>query len=673
MSISSPGIGANLDVNSIVSQLLTIDKQPIAQLDAKTASFQAKLSGFGTLKGLLSQFQTTLKGLSDISKFQGIKTSIADTSIATASGSALATPGTYSLEVSKLAQAQKLNAAGQASATAAIGGGGTTTLSFDFGTVSGGTFNATTGTYGGAGFASNGNGAKQVTIDGTNNSLAGIRDAINKAGVGVTATIVNDGSGTPYRLSLSGAATGSANSLKLSVAPGGDPALTALLSNDPAGSQALQQTSAAQNAEFTLDGIAVSKSTNTVTDAVPGVTLTLAKTNVGSPTNVSVARDATAVTASVNTFVKSFNDINQALKEAGSYNAATKTGSILNGESSVRVISTQIRSALAAPVAGGASTFSLLSQIGVTVQKDGSLGTDSAKLQTAISTNFDDIAGLFGAVGKSTDALISVTGSTAKTVPGAYDLVITQLAARGFTTGTALAMPTVIDASNNALTVKLDGVSATVTLAEGTYATLSDLASEVQSKINGATGLSSASRSIVATQSGGKLTLTSASYGAASAVEIIGGSAQALLGFGASAVVMVGKNVAGTINGVAGTGAGQTLVGATGDASEGLSLLVSGGAAASPRGVVNFNKGYAYQLSKIAETLLAADGPIASRTNGINSSIKDVARSKDVLTARLAGVEKRYRAQFTALDSVISKMSTTSTFLTQQLANLPKI
>lgn len=671
MAISSPGIGSNLDVNSIVSQLIAIDKQPITQLDVKTASFQAKLSGFGTLKSVLSQFQSTVKGLSDISKFQGIRTTIADTSVATAGGTASAAPGSYTLEVSKLAQAQKLNATGLASQTAQIGAGAPTTLSFEFGTVSGGTFDATTGQYNSAAFASNGNGVKTVTIDSTNNSLAGIRDAINKAAVGVTATIINDGSGTPYRLSLSNATTGSANSLKLSVDAAGDPALKTLLANDPAGAQALHQTSAAQNAEFTLDGIAVSKSSNTVADAIPGVTLTLAKTNVGSPTRVSVARDTGGAAASVASFVKSFNDINQALREASAFDPTTKTGSVLNGESSVRTITTQIRGVLTAPVAGGASAFSLLSQVGVSVQKDGSLALDNAKLQAATASNFNDFAALFGAVGKGSDALVSVAGSSDKTVPGAYALSISALATRGATTGAVVTSPTVIDATNNSLTVKLDGVSTTITLAQRSYATPADLAAELQSRINGATAFSSAGRSAVVSQSGGKLSITSAAYGSASGAEIVGGSAQPLLGFDTPSSVNSGTDVAGTINGVAATGNGQTLVAKTGDASDGLSLSITGGATGS-RGTINFSRGYAAQMTRVVDAMLAKDGLIASRTNGINATIKDIAKSKDAMTARLADTEKRYRAQFTALDAVISKMSTTSSFLTQQLANLPK-
>lgn len=667
MTISSAGLGSNLDVSSIVSQLLAVDKQPITALDRKTASFQAKLSGFGTLKGALSSFQGAVLGLSDISKFQNVKTAIADATIATASGSSIAVPGTYSLEVSKLAQAQKLNAVGQLTSTAAIGGGGSTVLSFDFGTISGAT--AVAGKYTNAAFTSSGSGVKTVSIDSTNNSLGGIRDAINKAAVGVTATIVNDGSGTPFRLSLAVTGSGEANSLKISVA--GDSAISTLLSHDPSlkDGQALTETLAAQNAQFKVDGIDISKSSNTVTDAIPGVTLNLAKTNAGTPTAISVTRDTASVITSVNNFVKAFNDINQNLKDAQAYDPATKVGALLNGEASVRTIQNQIRSVLNSPVAGGASTYSLLSQVGVTVQKDGSLAVDSAKLQAAVDTNFSDIAAVFSNVGKSADTLVSYVGATGKTLPGSYALNVTQLATKGSTVAGGAASLKIDAGVNDILNIKLDGVTSTIKLNARTYASAADLATEVQSKINGNSAFNGARVSV--TESSGVLKLSSVSYGSTSLIEILGGSGAANLSFATGAVTTAGQDVAGTINGVAATGSGQSLLGAIGNGAEGLSLTITGGSLGS-RGKVNYSQGYAYQLNKLTASLLGSDGPIASRTNGINASIKDIARNKDVLNARLVDNEKRYRAQFSALDSVISKMSSTSSFLTQQLANLPR-
>ncbi len=667
MGLSASGIGSNLDINGIVSQLMSIERQPLQALAKKEVSYQAKLTGFGTLKGALSSFQTSVKGLADVSKFQAVKVTPADTTIATATASAGATPGTYSLEVTDLAQAQKLASAGQASASTAVGSG---TLTFDFGTITGAVVDAD-GKYTGATFTSNGSGVKTVTIDATNNTLSGIRDAINSAAIGVTATIVNDGGASPYRLVLTNSSTGKTNSMKISVS--GDAPLSTLLAHNPGAapaSQALAETVTAQNAEFEVDGIAISKTSNTVTDVIQGVTLNLLKETTAA-TQVAVTRDTGAVSTAVNQFVAAYNQINQTLKDASAYDPVTKQASILNGEAAVRTIQAQIRGVLNLAVPGGASVYTELSQIGVSTQKDGSLAVDSTKLSTAMTTNFNEIAGLFASVGKATDSLVTYSSSTSKTVSGSYAVNITRVATQGNTVGDAGKPTTLtIDGTNNTLEVKLDGTTETVTLASATYADATALAAEVQSKINGVASFVTAGSSVAVTESGGIFTLLSNRYGSGSNVSITGGLGKTnLIGTGATTD---GLDVAGSINSAAGTGSGQYLTGATGDASEGLKLQITG-TTLNARGTVNFSRGYAAQFSTLIDKQLGTDGLISSRTEGINASIKSLTQAKERLNTRLEEVEKRYRAQFTALDQVMSKMSTTSSYLQQQLANLPKI
>ena len=773
MALSSAGIGSGLDVNSIVSQLIAVDSQPLASLAKKEASFQAKLSAIGSVKGALSSFQSAVRGLSDITKFQGVKVNAADATIVSASGTASAVPGTYALEVSQLAQAQKLATAGQASTTAAIGVG---ILSFDFGTISGGTF--ANGKYSGASFASNAAGVKTVTIDPNNNSLAGIRDAINSAKIGVTATIVNDGSATPNRLVLTQGSTGISNSLKISVS--GDAALSNLLTQDPAGTQGLTENISAQNALFKIDGIAVSKTSNTVTDVIGGVTLNLTgKTAAGVTTNVTVARDSAAVAASVTQFVAAYNQINQTLSDVSSYNATTKQGAILNGDSAIRSIQSQLRGVLNAPVGGGNSTYSVLSQIGVSVQKGGALTLDSTKLQAAIDTNFNSISGLFAAVGKTTDSLVTYNGATAKTQVGSYAVSVSALATQGSATGIGPASNggsgsttgssdagLTVDTTNNTLNVLLDGVSSTVTLTQKTYLNATDLATEVQTQINASAAFSAAGSTasvssnggvikitsnkigsssaaqvtggngalnllgaspvvaagfdtgitagvndtltvevdgvtnnitlapgnysfatlalalqgkingspnvsgVTVKQTAGTLSVTSSAYGSQSKVLFTGGTALATL-FGGTPTALSGNDVAGTINNVAATGSGQLLTGAVGDKSEGLKISI-GGTATNARGTINYSQGYAFQFDKVLSGLLESTGPLSARSEGINATIKSIEKSKAQLSVTLSATEKRYRAQFTALDRVVSSLQKTSSFLTQQLANLPK-
>ncbi|MHB1176153.1 MAG: flagellar filament capping protein FliD [Sulfuriferula sp.] len=670
MGISSPGIGSGLDVNSIVAKLMSIEQQPLTALNNKVASYQAQLSGYAQIKSALSQFQSAVQGLSSPSQFQAVTATLADATIATASASAEATAGSYALEVSSLAQAQKLVAAGQASTSATIGSGTATTLTFDFGTISGGTLS--NGTYTGASFTSNGAGSKTVTIDASNNSLSGIRDAINSANIGVSATIVNDGSAAPNRLVLTDTTTGISNSMKISVS--GDAAISSLLSQDPANNtgQALSETVTAQNANFKLDGVAVTKTTNTVTDAIQGVTLNLTKTNAGSPTQLTVAQDTASVTKAVNAFVTAYNNITQTLASATAYDPTTKKAALFNGDTSVSLMQNQIRNVLSTPVAGGGSAYTLLSQIGVTFQKDGTLAVDSTKLQSAITSNFSDIAGLFAAVGKTSDSLVGYSSASALTAPGAYSVNVTQLATQGSATASAAAGLTITAGVNDTLQVLVDGVTANVTLAAGSYASAAALATQIQSQINGASAFSSVGSAVTVTQSGGVLKITSNRYGSASAANITGGNGQANLNYGGTAVAANGVDTAGTINGVAATGSGQILTGATGDASQGLQIKINGGATGA-RGTVNYSRGYAYQFNSLTNSMLGSDGTISSSTDGINASIQRLNVDQQAWNARLTVIEARYRAQFTALDMMIGSMNTTSTFLTQQLANLPKI
>jgi len=654
-------VSSNLDVGSIVSQLMAVERKPVNVLKLKEANFQAKLSAFGSIKGAVGSFQNVLASLSNAAKFQSLKATPADGTVFAASASSIAAAGTYSLEVSKLAQAQKMVTTGQASSTTTIGNG---TLTFDFGSIAGGALGVD-GKYTGATFTANGNGAKTVTIDANNNSLQGIRDAINAAKVGVTATIINDGGTSPYRLALSSDNVGASNSIKISVA--GDAALANLLGHNPAATQNLSETAAAQNAEFKVDGVAISKASNTVSDVIQGVTLTLQKITT-SPTSLVVARDTATTKSSIESFVKAFNDLNKALKESSAYNSATQQGAILQGDATIRTLQTQMRAVLNTAISHTDGALTTLSQIGVAFLKDGTLSLDSAKLNIAINNNFSDIANLFAAVGKASDSLVNFTSAASGTRPGSYTANITQLATQGVLSGNAAAGLDITAGSNDTLQVTVNNILTTVTLSAATY-TAATLAAEVQSKINGASVFKESGLAVTVTHNAGVFSINSNSYGASSAVSVAGNGALNLLG--ATPVVTAGVDVAGTLNGQPATGAGQSLVANTGDAA-GLKILVVGGALGA-RGNVYYSQGYAHALNILADSLLANDGALSGRTNGLNSSIKDIAKQRDTLEARLGNLEARYRKQFSALDTMLGNMNQTSTYLTQQLASLQNL
>ena len=377
---------STLDVPSLVAQLMTVERQPIDDLNARISTEQTKISSIGTLKSLAAGLQLSLKTLSSsLESFSAVSSS---SSALSASAISTAVPGSYSVSVSGLAQSQNLVSAGQTSSTSTIGDGTTTTISFDFGTISGGTL--TNGVYSGASFTSGGT-IKTVTIDSTNNTLQGISKAINDANIGVTATIINDGSGTPYRLALTSNDTGVSHSMKITTS-GGDGTIDSMLAYDPAGTQNLNQTLEARNAEFTVNGIAISKDSNTVIDAIQGVTLKLDSITT-SPVTVTVAHDTDAIVTAAKDFVDAYNALTSQLKSRSAYGSDGKAGGALAGDGTLRLMLSQLHGIFTTAASGG--TLSYLSQAGITTGADGSLTVDSTKMKSAMGSNYSDFVHLF--------------------------------------------------------------------------------------------------------------------------------------------------------------------------------------------------------------------------------------------------------------------------------------
>lgn len=653
-AISSPGIGSGLDVNTIVSKLMTTEQGPLNNVNTQISAVQSKISAYGTLKSALSSFQTAVTALSTTSKFSAQSATVSDNTVFSATANGKATNGDHAVTVSQLAQNQKIALSGFANTSDVVGSG---TLTIAFGTYeTGNTFTPNAGTT-----------PKSISIPTGNGSLAGIRDAINAADTGVTASIVNDGSTNGNRLVITSKASGTANSIKISVVDDDgnnvDSSGLSQLAYDPTLSSGsgknLSELQTAKDALLTIDGISVTKSSNVISDAVEGVTLTLQKVSAGSAVNLNVATDSATITASVNSFVKAYNDLNTTIRNLTNYDATTKVGGALLGDATTRSISTQIKSILTKTITSS-GTINSLSQIGVAFQRDGTLAVDSTKLQSSIDNNFSELAGLFSATSKSTDSQITFGGNSSKTQMGNYAVTVNQLATQGSLLGNALPNLNIVQGVNDQLNLNIDGAAYSVTLTAANYGSASALAAELQSRI------ALAGSTATVTVNGGALQISSPNYGASSSVSITGGTAATSL-FGASPASTTGTDVAGTLNGVAATGQGQNLVGATGDASEGLILKIAGGALGA-RGSTSFTTGYAYQLNTFTTDLLSDTGVLTSKTDGFNSSITRLTKQQTEEQDRLTLIEANYRAQFNALDTMISSMQSTGSFLTQQLA-----
>jgi flagellar hook-associated protein 2 len=355
---------------------MAVERQPINTLNANITSYQTKISSFGTLKGLVSSFQTAVKGLN--TSLQGYSAVASDTSVFSATATSTAVAGTYSLAVDHLAQAQTLVASGQASATTPISTVASTVtvkiggISTDIAIAAGAT-------------------------------LQDISTAINTSNLGVTATLVNDGSSTPYRLAISSNSTGLSNAISsITIKTGGDASLNSLLAYNPTENApaapvlpatALAQAVAALDASLTVNGIPITSASNTVAGAIQGVTLTLANPTT-TPATLTVARDTGAISTAASGFVGAYNALTSQLKSLSAYGTtATAAAPVLSGDGTVRMMLDQLHGIFMTGASGG--TLTSLAQVGITTQLDGTLKVDNAQLNSAMTNNFSDVVNLF--------------------------------------------------------------------------------------------------------------------------------------------------------------------------------------------------------------------------------------------------------------------------------------
>ncbi|MCL2344473.1 MAG: flagellar filament capping protein FliD [Desulfobulbus sp.] len=382
-TISSLGVGTGIDTATILSKLMQLEQTPLNALKSKASAFNTKLSVYGQLKSALSTLQTAAKTLADPSKLGGLAATVGNKDILSATASFNAGAGVYSINVSQLATAQKSVSGAYASGDS-FGSG---TLKFTIGGEE-----------------------KTVTI-GDGASLNDIRAAINGANIGVTATVIS--SGGVDRLVLSGADTGAAGSFSLAV-DSADAKLQSLAGFDST------LGIAAQDAKLTIDGVAVTSSSNTLTTALTGMTLTLSQ--VGQ-TQMTVAKDSSKAADAVNAFVKAFNDVVSLLKSNSAYDSKTQTAQPLNGETTARSVLQMLSDARnQTPDGLAGSAFQTLSAMGISITTDGLLTVDSDKLNNAISTSFSDVQKTLGAFGQvfsdKIDSMIGANGLIANRVDG---------------------------------------------------------------------------------------------------------------------------------------------------------------------------------------------------------------------------------------------------------------
>lgn len=424
-TISSAGIGSGLDVNSIVTQLMALEHRPLTALQTKASTIQSTVSEYGKI-------QSTVSTLRDLSVKLASKATWGQT-VATSSGTAVSasvngsTAGTYTVEVSSLANVQTLASTAQP-ATTALGAG---TLHIELGTWGGGS-NGAPSTFAPSGTPP----AVDIAVSATD-TMADVRDKINGASAGVTAMIMTDASGS--RLLIRSNTTGAANGFRTSVADADgnntDAAGLSTLAYDPStGGAQMARSQIAADAVATVNGLAVTSASNTLANIVDGLTLNL-NAPTTAPVTVNVVTDTDSLKKTITDFAAAYTAVYKLIATDTKYDATSKQGGILQGDSAAVGLQNQLR-ALAGGLSGASTTLSRLSDAGLQIQADGSMTVNSNKLDSALG-NLAEITKLFSNSNltdptqdgfakrfrTATDAMLGVDGSiTTRTTGLGYQL-----------------------------------------------------------------------------------------------------------------------------------------------------------------------------------------------------------------------------------------------------------
>jgi len=641
MPITATGIGSGLDVESLVSQLVSADITPAAtRLSIKEARYQAEISAFGTLKSAVSTFKGTIAGVNSISTYQSKSSSTSLSDKVQVSATSEAANGSYNVEVSALAEAQSLVADATFSDLTSIVGTGTLTLT-SAGVVT------------------------SIVINSSNNTLAGLADAINESDGPANASVVFDG--TDYRLTLVAKDTGTANSVSFSVSDDdGDDTDAAGLSRLASGN--LNETNAAVDAALKINGLDVVSATNSVTDAIEGVTLTLkGTTDAGTSAAISVSDNTSAITSAVNGFIDGYNELVATLDQLSAYDPDLQSASALTGDATLRSILRSIRSNLNDEIVNVVSRSNSLVDLGITTDAAGKLKLNSETLSAVIESNPLDVATVFTSIGRSANSDFRFVGSTEATMEGTYALVGSDSSTPASLSGSAAITLFKFNGGDPPanFNISVDGGASRAISLIGNYGSLAGLLTEINAQLSAAPALG-----VTASDNAGALVFTSSTSGASSSVEITGADAGAI-----STLKLANGSSSGT-SGFAYSLEGssltydsetETYTGNEGTPPSGLefSLRVDG---SGNIGNVVFTRGIASRLDSLLASILDADGLIEAKIEGLEKSVNDIGDQRERLDYRAVALEARYRKQFNGLETLISQLNGTQTFLNSALS-----
>lgn len=681
--IQSLGAGSGIDTRNLVTQLTSIERSaPQQRIDNERELTQSRISDFGLLKSALSTLQEAAQNLIEPESLFSKSASFTQSdALVPAALDTDVKAGVYNFTVEDVAQSQSLGFASLASEDAAVGEG---TLTFNFGNwVRDVDERATSFNLDADSESFN------VTIDSTNNTLEGLRDAINEADRGVQASIIFDGTG--FILSVL-AESGANHELNIVAEEGAGAAenadatgLSRFAFNADLNNFATQsfETQAGNDSELTINGLSITRPTNSVDDVVQGLTLDILKADPGQKVTITVVDDKTFAEQSVRDFVDTYNAFLEAAEplfgrtETTDENGDTQSveGSLANDALAKSVIS-RIRSNIASSIPGLTdSNFTALTNVGIRTELDGTISISEEEFSDAFENRFEDVQKLFAPFTSSSDAGVVVNGFNDGTAAGQYDVVVNTTPSKGALNASTIAQsfPN-LDTTGKDYTLKLrvnGNESETITIPTDTYASQEELAAAVQSAVNADTTLIENGSSVIVTydSDSNNFVFTSNQYGTNSNVDIIEASADisADIGLGA-ANGTAGVAATGTINGTPAFGSANVLLPALGEPGEGLALIIAENATSS---TVNFSRGFAGELDELIGEFLSSSGLLVAREVSLESSLDTLETRQDNLDRRLSAFEERLMNQFIAMERIINSLNSSGSFLDNLFDTLP--
>lgn len=662
--ISSLSGGSGIDNAALIKQLTELNQAPqAARLESRQSLLETQISDYGLLRSAFAQLQTAANGLASRDTFDAKAVSIPNTSLLGITKlEAKAAPGDYRLNIEQVAQAQSLSSGNFASPDDAVGKG---TLTLRFGSWDSGL----------GAFSVNAEKAgATITIDDTNNSLTGLRDAINAAGIGVQASIVSDGGS--FKLLVT-APSGETNEIEITAEE--DAAAPGLANfNFNTTQQALTQEQEGADAKVRVNGLLLTRESNRLTDVIEGLEFDIFNSSTTETITINISADKNVAETAIRDFVDAYNTFLKDVNKLVGFNEETGEFGSLRQDPLAKNLLQSVRSMMTGSVGGITSGFNSLGSIGIRTELDGTLkiieDNTNTDFRAAMDKNFDAVRDLFTPNTASSDTRVNVTAHSARSIAGSYDVVITQHAAKGGFTADPMALSFPLDTTGKdySFIVEVDGISAAqITLpADKQYASGAELAADIQSLINLDAALKQgrASVQVAFNADTNQLEFTSANYGASSRVSFSAvGADMADLGIAVGAG-FAGQDVAGTVDGVAAFGYGNVLLPALGSKAEGLSMTIADGVT---NATITFSRGFAGQIDSLINDFLKSSGLIKGREDNINKNIAEVKDDKTALERRSEAFRARLQAQFTAMEAIVRSLNSTGSFLEGLVDRLP--